>query len=68
MSLLNPCQLCGDLGLLAPAPAGAQVCAVCRDVGNLAAAANEAGLEDDGLIQALGQAAATVRAQNPVRR
>ena len=70
MSLLDPCQLCGDLGLLSPAPGGAQVCRVCRvcrGVGQLASAANEAGLEDDALIQALGQAAA-VRATTPVRR
>ena len=67
MSLLNPCQLCGDWGLLSPAPGGAQVCRVCRGVGQLASAANEAGLEDDALIQALGQAAA-VQAQTPVRR
>ena len=68
MSVLHPCQLCGDLGLLAPAPGGAQVCAVCRGVGNLAAAANGAGLENEDLIQALGQEEATVRAQNPARR
>ncbi len=69
MSLLNPCQLCGDLGLLAPAPGGAQVCRVCLGMGQLASAANEAGLEDEDLVQALGLvAAAAVRAQNPVRR
>ena len=68
MSLLNPCQLCGDLGLLAPAPGGAQVYRVCLAMGQLASAANEAGLDDDGLIQALGLAATAVRAQNPVRR
>ena len=68
MSTLNPCQLCGDLGLLAPAPGGAQVCRVCQGMGQLASAANQAGLEDEELIQALGMAAATVRAQNSVAR
>ena len=68
MSTLNQCQLCGDLGLLAPAPGGAEVCRVCLGIGQLGAAANQAGLEDEDLIQALGMAAATVRAQTAAAR
>ena len=68
MSTLNPCQLCGDLGLLTPAPGGALVCKVCEGIGQLGSAANQAGLDDDSLIEALGLAAATVRAQSAVRR
>ena len=63
MSLLNPCQLCSDLGLLRPAPGGAAVCKTCWGVASLAAAANQSGLEDEQLIEALGLAAATVQAQ-----
>ena len=68
MNLLDPCQLCGDLGLLSPAPSGTQVCRTCFGVAALAAEANQRGLEESDLINALGQAAATVRAQNAVRR
>ncbi len=67
MSLLRACQLCGDLGLLRPAPGGAAVCKTCWGVANLAATANQLGVEEDQLIEALGVAAATLKAQRLVR-
>ena len=62
--LLQPCQMCGGLGLLAPAIGGALTCKVCSGIGHLAAVVNDAGIEDDDLIKALGLAAASIQAQN----
>lgn len=64
MSLLQTCQMCGDLGLLAPAPGGAMTCKVCNGIAHLAAVVNEAGLDDDQVIKAVGLAAASIQAQH----
>ena len=64
MSLLQTCGMCGDLGLLAEAPGGAMTCKVCQGIGHLASVVNEAGLEDDDVIKALGLAAASIQAQS----